>query len=139
MASATDKLTRREAAIRLDIPPEMAVRNGLPARISEAALARLDADPPPWLAQSRANRTGRKPVWTQLTCDLCGRTETVRPKKWWPDFTFVRCDDHRPDALPAVADGFVRAEYPGIGTRFVGVLDEALADPPAPDDSLGDR
>ena len=39
-------ITRREAAIRLDIPPEMAVRNGIPNRISEAEVARMDADPP---------------------------------------------------------------------------------------------
>ena len=129
MASDTEKMTRREAAIRLDIPPEMAVRNGLPARLSAAAVARLDAEPPPWLAQSRVNRTGRKPVWVELTCDVCGRAEMVRPKKWWPEFTYVSCDDHRPDALPDAAEGFVRADYPGIGTRFVGVLDEELPQP----------
>lgn len=121
-------LTRREAAVRLDIPPEMAARNGLPTRMSEADVARIDADPPAWLAQSRANRTGRKPVWVELICDVCGRSEWTRPKKWWPEFTFISCDNHRPDDLPDAGDGFVRAEYPGIGTQFVGILDEFLAD-----------
>lgn len=119
-------VTRREAAIRLDIPPEMALRNGVPARLSEADVARLDADPPAWLAQSRANRTGRKPVWVQLRCDVCGSTEMTRPKKWWPDFTGVSCDTHGRDELPDVAPGFVRGEYPGIGTHFVGILDETV-------------
>lgn len=119
-------ITRREAAIRLDIPPEMALRNGLPARMSEAALARLDADPPAWLAQSRANRTGRKPVWVELTCDVCGISETARPKKWWPAFTYVSCDTHDRDELPDVATGFVRGDYPGVGTHFIGILDEAV-------------
>jgi hypothetical protein len=119
-------ITRREAAIRLDIPPDMAVRNGLPARLSEAAVARMDAEPPPWLAQSRANRTGRKPVWIELTCHLCGSSEMARPKKWWPQFTYVSCDTHRRDELPDVAEGFVRGDYEGIGTHFVGTLDEAV-------------
>ncbi len=119
-------ITRREAALRLDIPPEMAARNGLPARLSEAAVAEIDANPPAWLVQSRANRTGRKPVWVELTCTVCGRTESVRPKKWWPAFTYVSCDDHRPDLLPELGPGLVRGEYNGIGPRFVGILDEAL-------------
>ena len=46
-------------------------------------MARLDANPPAWLAQSRANRTGKKPVWVELTCDVCGSSEMARPKKWW--------------------------------------------------------
>jgi hypothetical protein len=119
-------INRREAAIRLDIPPEMAVRNGIPNRISEAKLARLDADPPAWLAQSRANRTGKKPVWVELTCFVCGSSEMARPKKWWPDFTYVSCDTHGRDDLPDVAGGLVRGEYEGIGTHFVGILDEAV-------------
>lgn len=117
-------ITRREAAIRLDIPPEMAVRNGLPARLSEAAVARMDVEPPAWLAQSRANRTGRKPVWVELTCHVCGSSEMARPKKWWPGFTYVSCDTHGRDEIPVVPEGFVRADYEGIGTRFVGILDE---------------
>ncbi len=119
-------ITRREAAVRLDIPPEMAARNGVPSRISEAEVARLDSAPPAWLAQSRANRTGKKPVWVELTCHVCGSSESARPKKWWPGFTFIRCDSHRRDDLPDVAQGFVRGEYEGIGTHFVGVLDEAV-------------
>ncbi|QNK83223.1 hypothetical protein [Nakamurella sp. PAMC28650] len=119
-------ITRREAAMRLDIPPEMAVRNGLPARLTEAAVARMDADPPPWLAQSRANRTGRKPVWVELTCQICGSSEMARPKKWWPQFTYVSCDTHGRGELPDLAEGFVRGEYEGIGTHFVGVLDEVI-------------
>lgn len=119
-------ITRREAAIRLDIPPEMALRNGLPTRLSDAEVARLDADPPAWLAQSRANRTGGKPVWVELTCHICGSTEMARPKKWWPQFTYVSCDTHSPDELPDPPAGFVRGVYEGIGTHFVGVLDEAV-------------
>lgn len=119
-------ITRREAAIRLDISPEMALRNGLPTRMSEAEVARLDADPPPWLAQSRANRTGRTPVWVQLTCAVCGSSETARPKKWWPAFTYVSCDIHDREELPAPAPGFVRGDYPGVGTHFIGILDEAV-------------
>ena len=126
-------LTRREVAIRLDIPPEMAARNGIPARLSEAAVQRLDAEPPPWLAQSRANRPVGKPVWIQLTCDVCGWSETVRPKKWWPRqpdgpaFTYLYCADHDPDELPAPAPDTVRGEYPGVGSRLTGVLDEPLS------------
>ena len=117
-------VTRREAAIRLDIPPEMAARNGIPARISEEALAEIDSDPPPWLAQSRANRTGRKPIWVELTCLVCGYSETARPKKWWPQFTYVLCAHHGEDALPEAAAGLYRGRYEGIGTRFIGILDE---------------
>ncbi len=104
----------------------MALRNGIPARLSETELARLDADPPPWLAQSRANRTGRRPVWVELTCHVCGHSEMARPKKWWPDFTYLSCDTHRRDELPDVAAGFMRREYDGIG-GLVGLLDEAVA------------
>ena len=119
-------ITRREAAIRLDIPPEMALRNGIPARVSEAAVARLDAEPPSWLAQSRANRTGQKPVWVELRCDICGRSEIARPKKWWPDFTYVSCDTHGRDQVPDPVPGTVRAHYEGVGTHFVGILDETV-------------
>jgi len=117
-------LSRREVAIRLDIPTEMAARHGIPARLSEAEVGRIDADPPAWLAQSRANRSGRNPVWVRLTCDVCGYSETARPKKWWPQFSYVSCDDHDDDELPDPASGWVRGRYEGIGTRFVGVLDE---------------
>ena len=44
--------------------------------MSEAELAAIEADPPAWLVQSRANRTGTKPVWVQLTCSICGATES---------------------------------------------------------------
>jgi len=119
-------LTRREAAIRLDIPPEMAARNGIPARLTEAELAQIEEIPPAWLAQSRANRTGRKPVWVELTCIVCGYAEVARPKKWWPDFSFVACDHHDEDDLPLVRLGWVRGRYEGIGSRFVGILDEQV-------------
>ncbi|MEA9985709.1 MULTISPECIES: hypothetical protein [Subtercola] len=117
-------ITRREAALRLDIPLEMASRHGLPSRMSEAELAAIDADPPAWLVQSRANRTGAKPVWIQLTCSICGFSEAARPKKWWPAFTYLSCDFHNPDELPPVAPSAVRREYDGVGSRFVGVVDE---------------
>jgi hypothetical protein len=119
-------LTRREAAIRLDIPPEMAARNGIPTRISAAEVDRIDADPPAWLAQSRANRTGRKPVWIALNCVVCDYSEVTRPKKWWPDFSFVACDHHDDGDLPPVRPAWARGRYEGIGTRFTGVLDEPI-------------
>lgn len=120
-------ISRREAALRLDIPLEMATRHGLPSRMSEADVEAMDADPPQWLRQSRANRTGKKPVWVQLTCSICGFSEAARPKKWWPAFTWLSCDFHSADELPPVASGTRRTEFDGIGSRFVGVVDEAVA------------
>ena len=117
-------ITRREAAQRLDIPLEMAVRHGIPSRLTEAELTELDTTPPAWLMQSRANRTGKKAVWVELTCDVCGFTETARPKKWWPDFTYLTCSHHDPDELPAPAAGKSRTEVDGVGSGFIGVVDE---------------
>ena len=124
-------ITRREAALRLDIPVEMARRHALPPRLSEAELAELDRNPPAWLAQSRANRRGGRPVWVQLKCDICGAEEAARPKKWWPPFTYLSCRHHAPDELPQPSAGFRRTEYDGIGRTFVGIVDEAAAAPPA--------
>lgn len=101
----------------------MASRHGIPARLSEEDLAELESNPPAWLQQSRANRTGKRPVWVHLRCDVCGFTESVRPKKWWPPFTYVSCADHSPNDLPAPAEGTRRTELDGIGTRFVGIVD----------------
>jgi hypothetical protein len=115
-------LSRRDAAIRLDIPLEMATKHGIPARMTSAEFDALVAEPPAWLAQSRANRTG-KAVWTTLTCELCGFAETVRPKKWWPDFTHLICEEHDPDDLPQPALGLHRGEVEGIGSRFVAIVD----------------
>ncbi|MDJ0348217.1 hypothetical protein [Cryobacterium sp. PH29-G1] len=120
-------ITRREVALRLDIPLEMAARHGIPSRLSEAQLAKLEAEPPAWLVQSRANRTGKKPVWVQLTCTICGYTEAVRPKKWWPTFTYISCSNHGFDELPEPAAGFGRTECDGIGSQFIGITDEALS------------
>lgn len=117
-------ITRREAAVRLDIPLEMATRHGIPSRMSEEEFAMLQNDPPHWLLQSRANRTGAKPVWVRLTCDICGFSEDARPKKWWPAFTYLSCDHHPQDELPPPAPGHARREMDGIGSRFIGVLDE---------------
>ncbi|MCC9203569.1 hypothetical protein [Arthrobacter sp. zg-Y769] len=117
--------TRRQAAQILDIPLEMATRHGIPAHVDDAELARLQSDPPGWLVQSRANRTGKRPVWVQLTCTVCGYTESARPKKWWPGFTFIACEDHRVRELPELPAGAVRTEYPGVGSRFIGVVDAA--------------
>lgn len=119
--------TRFEASIRLDIPIEMAKRHGIPSQISRAELDELDANPPAWLLQSRANRTGKKPVWATLTCALCGLEEQSRPKKWWPDFTMLACDDHDASELPAAAPGAERAFTYGVGTRFFGVVDTPAA------------
>jgi hypothetical protein len=116
-------LTRRDAAQRLDIPVEMATRHGLPATLTEAQLRAIEDDPPPWLVQSRANRTGTKPVWVDLVCAVCGSAERARPKKWWPTFTFVSCDVHEPSDLPRPHPGEHRQEIPGVGSRFVGWVD----------------
>ena len=116
-------VTRREAALRLDIPLQMATRHGLPPRMTAGELDELDANPPPWLAQSRANRTGRS-VWVQLTCAICGYSEAARPKKWWPEFAYLTCDFHRADEVPQPAPGLSRREVDGIGSRFIGVVDE---------------
>ena len=121
-------ISRREAALRLDITLEMAQRHDLPTKMSDAEFTELDTNPPAWLVQSRANRTGKRPVWVQLKCDVCGLDETARPKKWWPAFTYLTCDDHGIDELPPVAAGFTRREFDGVGSRFVGILDE----PPRP-------
>ena len=117
-------ISRREAALRLDIPLEMATRHDIPTRMSDAEFAALEADPPPWLVQSRANRTG-KPVWVQLTCEICGFTEAARPKKWWPAFTYLTCAHHGIGEVPEPADGLYRSEVDGIGSRFVGIVDAA--------------
>lgn len=116
-------ITRREAAQFLGIPLEMAARHGIPTRLTDAELADLDANPPPWLVQSRANRTGARPVWVELRCVVCGYTEQARPKKWWPEFSYLTCAEHSPLDLPPVPDGMHRAEVDGIGSRFVGILD----------------
>ena len=119
-------ITRRDAAQRLDIPLEMATRHGLPTMLTEAQLSEIEADPPPWLVQSRANRTGTKPVWVDLVCDVCGSAEKARPKKWWPTFTFLSCAVHEPSELPPPLPGEVRVEMPGVGSRFVGWVDTPL-------------
>ncbi|GGD16881.1 hypothetical protein [Nocardioides daphniae] len=119
-------ITRRAAAQRLDIPVEMATRNGLPSKLTEAQLRQIEDNPPPWLVQSRANRTGKKPVWVDLECSVCGFAEKARPKKWWPAFTHLACEHHRASGLPPVPAGEQRAEYPGIGSRFVGFVDFPL-------------
>lgn len=116
-------ITRREAAQRLDIPIEMATRHGLPTQLTEAQVREIEENPPPWLVQSRANRTGKKAVWVELTCSVCEYTEKARPKKWWPTFTHLACEQHPSSELPPPRAGEVRAEYPGIGSRFTGVVD----------------
>lgn len=115
--------SRRESAQRLNIPLEMAERHGLPARMTPAELDALEADPPAWLVQSRANRTSKRPVWVTLTCDICGFSEASRPKKWWPEFTYLSCTHHDIWDLPDPAPGLVRAELDGVGASFVGVVD----------------
>jgi hypothetical protein len=119
-------VTRREAAQVLDIPLEMAHRHGIPSRLSEAELGELLDSPPSWLVQSKANRTGKRPVWVQLGCAVCGFTETARPKKWWPEFTYVCCAHHAPYELPSLERGLVRSEYEGVGSRFIGIVDVAV-------------
>ena len=116
-------LSLREAAQWLDVPVEMARRHGLGGRVPEADLWALEAEPPAWLLQSRANRTG-KPVWVVLECAVCGRTERERPKKWWPEWTHLSCFRHAPDEAPAPQPGTVRREVEGIGSQFVALVDE---------------
>jgi hypothetical protein len=119
-------ITRRDAAQRLDIPLEMAQRHNLPARMTETEFAELEKSPPAWLVQSRANRkAGTRPTWVHLTCDVCGFTENARPKKWWPQFTYLTCSDHGIWELPQPGEGLYREEYDGVGSRFVGVVDRA--------------
>lgn len=117
-------MSRRDAAQILDIPLEMAKRHGIPQRIAESELDAIRRDPPAWLLQSRANRTGKRPVWVTLRCHVCDRTETTRPKKWWPEFSFVICDEHRADEIPAQEHGMRRSQFDGVGDRFIGFLDE---------------
>ena len=119
-------ITRRDAAQRLDIPVQMAARHGLPTTLTEAQLREIEDRPPPWLVQSRANRTGKKPVWVELVCDVCGSAETVRPKKWWPTFTSVSCDHHERCDLAPPVPGVRREEILGVGSRFVGWVDTPL-------------
>ena len=116
-------ISRRDAAIALDIPLEMAQRHGLPKYLTEEELGAILDNPPAWLVQSRANRTGKRPVWVHLECAVCGYGEAARPKKWWPDFTYVACADHRPTDIPPVRAGFVRSSFDDVGTRFVGIVD----------------
>lgn len=97
----------------------------MPARLTEAELVDLDEHPPAWLAQSRANRTGKRPVWVQLRCTVCGYAEAVRPKKWWPEFTYLSCEEHRIGDVPEPAAGMRRQEVDGIGSRFIGIVDQA--------------
>ncbi|ARC57693.1 hypothetical protein AS850_11480 [Frondihabitans sp. 762G35] len=117
-------ITRRDAALRLDIPLEMAHRHGIPARLSEAELRAIEQDPPAWLVQSRANRTSAKKVWVHLECVVCSFAEDARPKKWWPEWTYLACDYHAPYQVPDPADGFARREVDGIGSRFIAFVDE---------------
>lgn len=116
-------ITRREAAQRLDISPEMAARHGLPPQMTEVQLSDLEQNPPPWLVQSRANRTGRKAVWVDLVCAVCGYAEKERPKKWWPTSTYLVCDHHPLSELPPLSPGHRRDEVAGIGSRFVALVD----------------
>ncbi|MCU1527754.1 MAG: hypothetical protein JWP75_1517 [Frondihabitans sp.] len=92
--------------------------------MTEAELDAIEADPPAWLAQSRANRTGKKPVWVRLECVVCGFAEDARPKKWWPDWTYLSCDYHAPEQVPDPVAGFARSEVDGIGSRFIALVDE---------------
>ena len=119
-------ITRLAAAQRLDIPLEMASRHGLPKTLTEAQLAEIEDNPPGWLVQSRANRTGKKPVWVDLVCDVCGFAEKARPKKWWPAFTGISCDFHESTDRPRPLPGHQREEIWGVGSRFVGWVDTPL-------------
>ncbi|MGK0742757.1 DUF5997 family protein [Leucobacter sp. Z1108] len=116
-------ISQRELAQRLDISIEMVRRHGLPLHMTEEEFERFEANPPAWLVQSRANRTGNRPVWVELNCVICGFSEMTRPKKWWPDFTYLSCFEHHYSELPDMASGMRRMEVNGIGSRFIGVVD----------------
>lgn len=117
-------MTRHAAAQRLDITLEMARKHGIPSRVTDSFVRDLEENPPAWLAQSQANRkAGGRPVWVTLVCDVCGFTEAARPKKWWPEFSYLSCDEHVPSDLPAPPAGMNRQEVDGIGSRFVGLVD----------------
>lgn len=117
-------ITRREAAQRLDIPLEMAGRHGIPSFVSEQALEELETNPPAWLVQSRANRPAKsRPIWVTLSCTICGFSAPARPKKWWPEFTYLSCTDHDIWDLPEPKDGLAREEFDDIGGQFIGILD----------------
>jgi len=117
-------LSRRDVAVRLDIPLEMASRHGIPSHLTEAELTAIEQDPPAWLVQSRANRTGARRVWVQLECAVCGYAEAARPKKWWPDWDHVVCDHHAADQAPPPIAGRTRREVDGVGSRFIALVDE---------------
>lgn len=119
-------ISRREAAQRLDIPLEMTHRHNLPSAMTEEQLRAIEDNPPAWLVQSRANRTGKRAVWVELVCDVCGFTEKARPKKWWPTHTHLACDNHEPAELPPLAPNHRRDEMAGIGSIFVAVIDTPL-------------
>lgn len=121
--------SRYDAALQLDITLEMAHRHGIPSHLSQAELDELDQNPPAWLVQSRANRTGKKPVWVKLECAVCGYSEQARPKKWWPDFTMLFCFDHDAAELPKPFRVNATREFVyGVGSRFTGVVDAEPAD-----------
>lgn len=115
-------LTLREAAQRLDVPPEMLRRHGFSGRLTEEDVLGVEAAPPAWLVQSRANRTGGA-VWVTLECVVCGHAERERPKKWWPRWTHLTCFRHAPGEAPAPAAGTVRTEVEGVGSQFVALVD----------------
>ena len=119
-------ISRRDAAIALDVPMEMAQRHGIPKRMTEAELGEILDNPPAWLIQSRANRTGKRPVWVHLECAVCGYEEAARPKKWWPEFTYVCCVHHEAREIPVLGPGLVRSVYDGVGSRFAGIVDAAV-------------
>lgn len=124
MPESRRTISKRDLAQRLDISLEMLARHGLDDGISEAEFTALEQDPPAWLVQSRANRKkGARPVWATLKCDVCGFTESARPKKWWPEFTYLSCRDHAPQDLPAPASDQHRTEIEGVGSRFIGIVD----------------
>ena len=118
-------MTRRDAAIALDIPVEMAKRHGVPSKMTEAEFRALNSNPPAWLIQSRENRTGKRPVWIHLECAVCGFSEYERPKKWWPTFDFVHCHIHSPAQLPKLETGKTRVEYQDISAHMFGIVDES--------------
>ena len=77
----------------------MAHRHGIPARLSEAELGELLDNPRPgWSSPGQTGQASGRLV--QLTCAVCGFSGAARPKKWWPDFTYVCCAHHQARDIP---------------------------------------
>ena len=65
-------------------------------------------------------------MWVHLECAVCGYEEAARPKKWWPEFTYVRRGHHAPDEIPPRVPGLSAANSTAWAAAFVGIADVAV-------------